>query len=482
MSDAVADPSDRTLDDTDAAIVPAAEVEFDQVTDVVVAGAGGCGLTATLAAADAPDVEVILLEKASTVGGNAALSTGMIPAAGTSYQQAAGITETPAEMAADIMAKNDEEADASMVQHLCETSVELVHWLVEDCGLSLQIVDDFKYPQHSEYRMHAPPGRNGENLVAEMRDRIQSRPNTELRLETPVERLVTDDGAVQGVLTGGEQPAAIRARRVILGTDGFAGNSEMVGAHCDADIADAFYYGSPGNTGDGIRFGAALGGALSSMDAFQGHATVVSETEVLSTYAVVMNGGIILNLEGERFGDESKGYSAFAVEVVGQPGGVAIEVFDERIFERLEGEFEDFDKAIALGSYTRADTIEELAETLGAAPRATREALESYNAAVEAGRPDEVGRLDGRHTLSPPFYGTKVTGSLFHTQGGLVVDDDGRVLREDGSWVRNLYAGGGTATGISGHGAGGYLSGNGLTTAMGFGLLAGRHASRSIGS
>ncbi|RLM76613.1 hypothetical protein DVK05_16425, partial [Halorubrum sp. Atlit-8R] len=54
------------------------------------------------------------------------------------------------------------------------------------------------------------------------------------------------------------------------------------------------------------------------------------------------------------------------------------------------------------------------------------------------------------------------------------------LLRTDGSIVENLYAGGGTACGISGHGAGGYLSGNGLTTALGYGRLAGIHARESL--
>jgi len=154
-----------------------------------------------------------------------------------------------------------------------------------------------------------------------------------------------------------------------------------------------------------------------------------------------MNGGILVNADGERFGNESKGYSEFAVDVVRQPDGVAYEIFDERIFERLQGEFDDFDRAVELGSYTSADTVEELAAELGCAPEATRDAVESYNAAVDAGEPDEVGRADGRNVLSPPFYGTEVTGSLFHTQGGLVVDEHARVLREDGSTVDGLYAG-----------------------------------------
>ncbi len=475
------EPQQRTLDDASAEVVSADEVEFDVETDVLVAGGGGCGLTATLAACENDDLTVTLLEKSDEVGGNAALSTGMIPAAGTRLQQEAGIEETPADMARDILEKNGYEADEEMVQHLCENSVDLVHWLVDDWDLSLHLVDDFKYPKHSEYRMHAPPGRNGENLVAEMKERIEAEDNTELLTNTPVTKLVAKDGAVEGVIAGSVREEAIRAEKVILATDGFAGNKQMVRTFCDEDIANALYYGSDGNTGDGIRWGAELGGELASMDAYQGHATVVRGTGALSTYAVVMNGGILVNVDGERFGNESKGYSQFALDVVRQPDSVAYEVFDERIFEKLQSEFDDFDRAVNLGSYVSADTVEELADELGCAPEATRDAVESYNAAVEADELDEVGRLDGRNTLTPPFYGTQVTGSLFHTQGGLVVDKHGRVLREDESIVGNLYAGGGCATGISGHGADGYLSGNGLVTAMGFGQLAGIHARQTLG-
>jgi fumarate reductase flavoprotein subunit len=74
----------------------------------------------------------------------------------------------------------------------------------------------------------------------------------------------------------------------------------------------------------------------------------------------------------------------------------------------------------------------------------------------------------------------KVTGALFHTQGGLKVDFDARVLKKDGTPIPNLYAGGGVAAGVSGHGPGGYLSGNGLLTALGYGYLAGKHAAQAI--
>jgi fumarate reductase flavoprotein subunit len=81
-----------------------------------------------------------------------------------------------------------------------------------------------------------------------------------------------------------------------------------------------------------------------------------------------------------------------------------------------------------------------------------------------------------RPALQPPYYAVRVTGALFHTQGGLVVNERAQVLREDGTTLPNLFAGGGAARGVSGPGASGYLAGNGLLTATTFGRLAGESA------
>jgi fumarate reductase flavoprotein subunit len=92
-------------------------------------------------------------------------------------------------------------------------------------------------------------------------------------------------------------------------------------------------------------------------------------------------------------------------------------------------------------------------------------------------KPDDFGRdFVGKPSLCPPFHAAKVTGALFHTQGGLVVDGDARVLSAAGVAFPNLFAGGGAARGISGPGADGYLAGNGLLAATSFGKLAGRAA------
>lgn len=469
------------LGDETSEVVSAHSVDWDVSTDVLIAGAGGTGLVAACAACENDDLTVTVLEKAAEPGGNTSLSTGMIPAAGTRLQRETDIHETPADMARDILEKNGYEADEDMVIHLAEESRHLIHWLLDDWDIDLTLVDDFKYPKHSEYRMHAPPGRNGANLISQLVDRLETQDNVELLMNAPVNQLVADDYAVVGVMAGVHREEAIRAEKVILAMDGFGGNKRMIREHLDEEIEDALYFGADGNEGDGIRWGAELGGALASMDSYQSHATVAHQTGALSTYAIIMNGGILVNEDGQRFGDESAGYSAFAIDVLKQPGGIAYEIFDERIFERLKGEFDDFDDAVELGAYDSAETVEELAEIIGCDPVATADAVAAYNGAIDTDKPDSVGRIEGRDILQSPYYGTKVTGALFHTQGGLVVDQHARVQREDGSHIPNLYAGGGCAVGVSGHGAGSYLSGNGLTAALGLGRLAGEHARDSLG-
>ena len=89
------------------------------------------------------------------------------------------------------------------------------------------------------------------------------------------------------------------------------------------------------------------------------------------------------------------------------------------------------------------------------------------------GTEDKFGRRFGDTQLSAPFYGVKVTGALFHTQGGLAINSSAQVLRNNGFPIENLYAGGGAACGVSGRKDNGYLSGNGLLAAVVLGKIAG---------
>jgi fumarate reductase flavoprotein subunit len=280
-------------------------------------------------------------------------------------------------------------------------------------------------------------------------------------------RVTRPDGSVE----------TVGCRALILACCGFGGNAAMVARHIPA-MKDALFFGHAGNKGDGIAWGVKLGAATRHMGACQGHGSVATPHNVLVTWALMMEGGFQVNSAGKRFSNEHHGYSEQAVAVLAQPGGVAWSIFDERLHALGSG-FADYRDAVEQGAIRSAPDEIGLARALGL-PAAALAATFAETRALAAGRGrDAFGRdFTRKPPLAPPFHGVKVTGALFHTQGGLVVDGDARVLRKDGSALPNLFAAGGTACGVSGASIEGYLSGNGLLTAVTLGRLAGQAAAR----
>jgi fumarate reductase flavoprotein subunit len=99
--------------------------------------------------------------------------------------------------------------------------------------------------------------------------------------------------------------------------------------------------------------------------------------------------------------------------------------------------------------------------------------------AVQPGTDPVTGRTFKR-ALQAPFNAIKVTGALFHTQGGLDIDAQARVLRQDGNPLPNVLAAGGAARGVSGPAVWGYLSGNGLLSAIAGGHIAAHTAQQLL--
>jgi fumarate reductase flavoprotein subunit len=161
---------------------------------------------------------------------------------------------------------------------------------------------------------------------------------------------------------------------------------------------------------------------------------------------------------------------------------VAFTVYDARLHALMQ-EFDDYRDALAAGAVRRADSLAELCAATGLPEQALATTLAAVAGCVAGTTTDAFGRdFRGRPPLAPPYYAVKVTAALFHTQGGLVVDGDARVLRPNGAPLPNLYAGGGAARGISGPGGWGYLAGNGLVTATTLGRRAGASAARLVTS
>ena len=173
--------------------------QFSYETDLVVVGSGGCGFSAALAAAQ-EGAEVLLLEKQERPLSNTARSGGMIPAAGTRLQKASGIDESAESFAEDIFKKNGNSSDPEMTLHMAKISKDLIEWLIEDIGVNLVFSDDFKYPGHSEYRMHVPPNRTGAALHNDLKKAAENLPSVELVKNSPAIGLLSSpQGAIEGV-------------------------------------------------------------------------------------------------------------------------------------------------------------------------------------------------------------------------------------------------------------------------------------------
>src|SRR5205085_9153776 len=91
---------------------------------------------------------------------------GFIPAAGTRYQRAAGIDDSPELFSADVMRKNHDEADRRMVEVVCRAIGGTLEWLDDRHGVHFDVLQGFTYPGHSRLRMHAVPEKTGEALMA----------------------------------------------------------------------------------------------------------------------------------------------------------------------------------------------------------------------------------------------------------------------------------------------------------------------------
>ncbi len=443
---------------------------------MVVVGAGACGMLAALAAAKR-GVRVLVLEKGGELAGNTVRSTGLIPAAGTRFQREVGVLDdTPDLMAEDIFKKNNHESGRELTRLLCEESAPLVEWLADEAGCEMVCFTDFLYPGQSRLRMHGPKKSYGSELARQLEDAIRKDPKVELRTNVPVSGLAWDGTRVSGVETA---DGTITAGVVILALNGFGGNQEMVREHLGPEAASALYYGSPNNTGEGILWGISLGAATEHMGSYQGHASVAAPDGPLVTWGVVVNGAILVNCEGRRFGNETVGYSEYAGAVMAQPGGEAWEIFDKVVYEASRGT--RLEEVIEAGKVVCSETLEDLAAAFGLPAGPLAKTVEETNRSARGEAPDPFGReeLEGG-PLEPPFYGIHVRGALFHTQGGLKVDTRARVLRPDGSRISGLYAGGGTAVGVSGKGYRGYSSGNGLLAATVLGKIAGEAAAEEL--
>jgi succinate dehydrogenase/fumarate reductase flavoprotein subunit len=308
------------------------------------------------------------------------------------------------------------------------------------------------------------------------------------------------DGSVTAVRADGpdgEQYLIRAARAVVIATGGFAASHAMTANYLR--LPDAVPWGSPYNTGDGIRMAQGLGADLAHPYNYMSITGIrLGERRQGEHAEVGENRYVHVGADGQRFVNEALGSWHGKTRVRGTfdfyPGVPMWTIFDED--GRLAGPIvvpreqfavgwpkqveryvwsADNSAEIEKGWIVRANTIRELAEELGIDPGGLEAEIARYNDIAARGIDDpRLGRPAASITpiRKAPFYGYRWAQLLITTLGGLRKDGAARVLDSGGQQIPRLYSAGEVASSYPWLVAGGLSLGDCLA----FGRIAGRNA------
>ena len=428
--------------------------------DVAILGAGAAGMFVALAA-QARGLRVALFEPMADTPNNFAISGGLFPAAGSALQRGAGVEDSPEAWLADLRAFAPGMVNENIAEAVALALPAASEMLVKACRAPICFLPEMVAPGHNQNRFHSVVPASGAALHAWFRQASSGKAGIEwvrhraevtrgpagFELQTPVAR--------------------IRAPQLVLAGGGFGANAELV-ARFIPGMAGALHNGSPTQDGSVLQLGLDWGAQVWGMDGYQGQGHTNPGGVTRLGMSIPTLGGILVNQQGQRFIGEDIGPSGLAPHVLAQEGGQALEVFDAAIEAQL-GNHGAYQQALKAGCVMTDPTLEGLAKQAGVDPVSLSKAVADAGACARGEQADPLGRREFARALAPPFKASWVTGALSHTQGGLLTQDDGAVVHHSGKVIAGLYAVGGSAAGLSGRGADGYLPGNGLAQAFGLG-------------
>ena len=506
-------------DDYKTAVENNATAEDSTVdADVVVVGAGGAGMTAAITAA-AEGKSVVILESQSMVGGNSVRATGGMNAGKTVYQdenefgESAGVEKTlktAAEKYADnetitALAKTVSEQwaayqanptgyfdsvelmeldtmiggkginDPELVETLCANSADAIDWLDEH-GITLHDVSSFGGA--SVKRIHRPVNAEGKTvsvgsyMIPLLQENCE-KAGVQILLNTTANEILTDaSGAAVGIKATGStgETVTVNAKAVVLTTGGFGANLDMV-VEYKPELKGFMTTNAAGAQGQGIEMATAIGAGTVDMDQIQIHPTVEANTAALITEGLRGDGAVLINAEGKRFIDEVGTRDVVSAAEIAQTGSYSWLVVDQAMVDAssvIQG-------YIKKGFTVTGETYEELGKAMGVDEAAFAETMKTWNGYVEAKNDPDFGRTSFANPLdTAPYYAIKVTAGVHHTMGGLTINTNTEVLKEDGTVIPGLFAAGEVTGGV--HGAN-RLGGNAVADFTVFGRIAGKAAS-----
>ncbi len=481
-------------------------------SDVIVVAAGLSGLAASIAAAE-NGASVITFEKSSTTGGAANMGMGPL-GVGSRIQREHMIALTPGEAFRKHMYFTHYRVDARLVRDYYFKSGDTIDWLM-DMGVEFVGVQRaFSAPEATraysdgEFTWHVVKpedgGMPGPRCATAMTKKMTERAKdlgVDFQFETPVKKIIMEDGAAVGVIAvdkDGEEIEA-RANAVIICTGGFGDNPEMIKEQTEFEYAKTIYnFAIPGMKGEGIKM---------AWEAGAGKEPCIME--LMYQLPDNMNHFILdgafrqpclwVNRNGQRFmpEDQIANTTFTGNAIAAQPGKIAFAIFDSKMLKKYKKKgpdivshvhphdlFDHFDEqwerdlADGYEPIVQADTIEELAEKAGIDVEGLVEQVEEYNAMCETGY-DEIFEKD-RVYMQPiekaPFYLCKEYVGAYGSLGGVKINHKTQVLTQDAKVIPGLYCAGTDACNIFGDSYPFILSGNTMGFCLNSGRIAGENA------
>jgi flavocytochrome c len=475
--------------------------EFEAVptmADAVIVGSGLAGLTAALTILDRGGT-VIIFEKEPILGGNSNKASSGINAC--CLEEDWQWNDTLSLFRDDTAKSAGRVADFDLIDTLVGNSAKAVTWLHERVGVDLSVLAQLG--GHSRKRTHRPRrGFVGAEIMASLETAIRAfEPigRVNIYLNTQVTQLVADqDGDILGVVTESRhgEYGKIRSDHVILATGGFASDRSH-GSLLEKYRPDLL--GMPAtagefSTGDGIEMAEMLGASTRDMEKIQLHPTgfvdrqnPTNPNKVLAAEMLRGVGGVLVDGAGERFCNElgtrdyvskkmlqhNRKWSISRLWHVDKTPSKFYLLLSEAAASEANRHVRTYTNQGLLKKYHGLD---ELSESLSISKITLHDSLKKYRLSASRGK-DEFGKtvfenIPSENFAHETFVVGEVTPVLHYCMGGLTIDPEGNVLRNDGDFIDGLYAAGEVTGGVHGNNR---LGGNSLLECAVFGGIIGRN-------
>lgn len=445
--------------------------ELKDSYDVVVIGSGGAGMSAAISAKQA-GTNVAIFEKMPVIGGNTTKSSGGMNASETKFQKEQGIDDTNDLFYEESLKGGKGTNDPELLRYLVDNSAEAIDWL-DSIGITLS---DVSFSGgFSKARIHRPADGSavGGYLVNGLYNNLMEN-KIPIFVNADVTEIIEKDGAASGIkVTVDGKKKTISAKAVVDAAGGFGANMDMI-TELKPELKGYVTTNHEGATGDGIALAQKLGAATVQLEQIQIHPTVYQEegkAPFLVSEAIRGEGAILVNAQGNRFYNEMETRDNVSAAINALPESYAYVVFDQGLREHSKS----IDTYEEKGMTVKADSIEELAKAIGVSEENLKATVESWNKYVADKKDADFGRTTGmdRDLSKAPYYAIKVSPGIHHTMGGLKINTNTEVLKEDGQAIPGLYAAGEVTGGVHGNNR---MGGNAVADIVIFGRQAGTQA------